>query len=118
MLTLHQDCLADALEAGATGYLLEDIKSEDLTRAIRKVHQQEIIIDQRFATMPEVPDWITDYLFSGSNSFAAWVRDVDLLISPSVGAARLIILINRVEEVLGANICRRLVPGVKALPLP
>jgi len=39
MLTLHDDYLPQAIEAGATGYLLKDIKREELIRAIRAVQQ-------------------------------------------------------------------------------
>ncbi len=39
MLTLYDEYLAQAIEAGAAGYLLKDIKREELTRAIRAVHE-------------------------------------------------------------------------------
>ncbi|MFC2016751.1 response regulator, partial [Chloroflexota bacterium] len=39
MLTLYDEYLTQAIEAGATGYLLKDIKREELIRAIRAVHQ-------------------------------------------------------------------------------
>ncbi len=39
MLTLYDEYLTQAIEAGATGYLLKDIKREELVRAIRAVHQ-------------------------------------------------------------------------------
>ncbi|MFC1906450.1 response regulator [Chloroflexota bacterium] len=39
MLTLYDEYLADAIEAGAVGYLLKDVKREELVRAIRAVHQ-------------------------------------------------------------------------------
>ncbi len=39
MLTLYDEYLTQALEAGAAGYLLKDIKREELIRAIRAVHQ-------------------------------------------------------------------------------
>jgi len=37
MLTLYDEYLAQAIEAGAVGYLLKDIKREELIRAIRVV---------------------------------------------------------------------------------
>lgn len=46
MLTLHGDYLTQAIEAGATGYLLKDIKREDLTTAIRKVHGGQLVISE------------------------------------------------------------------------
>jgi len=39
MLTLYDEYLTQAIEAGAAGYLLKDIKREELIRAIRAVHQ-------------------------------------------------------------------------------
>ena len=39
MLTLYDEYLPQAIEAGAVGYLIKDIKREELTRAIRVVHQ-------------------------------------------------------------------------------
>ena len=38
MLTLYDEYLAQAIEAGAVGYLLKDIKREELIKAIRAVH--------------------------------------------------------------------------------
>ncbi len=39
MLTLYDEYLAQAIEAGAVGYLLKDVRREELIRAIRAVHQ-------------------------------------------------------------------------------
>ena len=39
MLTLYDEYLPQAIEAGAAGYLLKDIKREELIRAIRAVHE-------------------------------------------------------------------------------
>ena len=47
MFTLHGDYLTQAIEAGATGYLLKDIKREDLIRAIRRVHSGQIVISEK-----------------------------------------------------------------------
>lgn len=39
MLTLYDEYLTQAIEAGARGYLLKDIKREELVKAIRAVHE-------------------------------------------------------------------------------
>ena len=39
MLTLYDEYLTQALEAGATGYLLKDIHRDELLKAIRAVHE-------------------------------------------------------------------------------
>ena len=39
MLTLYDEYLAEAIAAGAAGYLLKDVKREELVKAIRAVHQ-------------------------------------------------------------------------------
>ena len=39
MLTLYEEYLVQAIEAGAEGYLLKDVKRDELVRAIRAVHQ-------------------------------------------------------------------------------
>jgi DNA-binding NarL/FixJ family response regulator len=38
MLTLYDEYLTQAIEAGATGYLLKDIEREELIKAIRGIH--------------------------------------------------------------------------------
>jgi two-component system response regulator DevR len=45
MLTLYDEYLTQAIGAGATGYLLKDIRREDLIKAIRTVHQGRSPLD-------------------------------------------------------------------------
>jgi two-component system response regulator DegU len=42
MLTLHEEYIAQAMEAGAEGYLLKDIKRDELVRAIQAVEQGKV----------------------------------------------------------------------------
>ncbi len=46
MLTLYDEYLTQAIEAGAVGYLLKDIKREELAQAIRQVHRGEVVISR------------------------------------------------------------------------
>jgi putative nucleotidyltransferase with HDIG domain len=46
MLTLYDEYLAEAMEAGAKGYLLKDVKREELTEAIRQVHRGKVVISK------------------------------------------------------------------------
>lgn len=39
VLTLYEEHMAQAIEAGAAGYLLKDVKHKELSQAIRAVHQ-------------------------------------------------------------------------------
>lgn len=45
MLTLYDEYLTEAIEAGAAGYLLKDIKREELIRAVRAVHEGRSPLD-------------------------------------------------------------------------
>ena len=42
MLTLYEEYIAEAIEAGAEGYLLKDIKRDELVRAIHAVQQGKV----------------------------------------------------------------------------
>lgn len=44
ILTLHEDCLIQAIEAGASGYLLKGIKQDELVTAIRTVHLWRMVL--------------------------------------------------------------------------
>ena len=46
MLTLYDEYLNQAIEAGARGYLLKDINREELAQAIRRVHRGEVVISE------------------------------------------------------------------------
>ncbi|MBI3041177.1 MAG: HD domain-containing protein [Chloroflexi bacterium] len=46
MLTLYDQYLSQAIEAGAKGYLLKDIKREELTQAIRQVYRGQVVTSE------------------------------------------------------------------------
>ena len=66
MLTLHEEYIAEAIEAGAEGYLLKDIKRDELVRAIRAVEQGKIPLS------PLSKDILTE--FTASRKDAEQVR--------------------------------------------
>ncbi len=54
MLTLYDEYLTEAMEAGAKGYLLKDIKREELSEAIRQVHGGKIVICESIKSRPQI----------------------------------------------------------------
>ncbi len=105
MLTLCEDCLAEALEAGAVGYLLKDIKHQELTQAIRRVHNGELVIDERF-TLQGVEGG-SEYLPPGGNNSGTLAKEAELVILPPIDAARLLRFAYQVEEALEATIVQQ-----------
>jgi DNA-binding NarL/FixJ family response regulator len=51
ILTVHQDeaNIFDAIKAGASGYILKDVSGDDLINAVRKVNQNEALIEPKIA---------------------------------------------------------------------
>jgi len=54
MLTLYDEYLTQAMEAGAKGYLLKDIKREELAEAIRQVHSGKVVISESIKSKPQL----------------------------------------------------------------
>ena len=106
MLTLCEDCLVEALEAGAVGYLLKDIKCQELAQAIRRVYNGELVIDERF-TLQGVEGG-SEYLPQGCDSSGTLVKEAELVILPPIDAARLLRFAYQMEEVLEATIVQQI----------
>jgi CheY-like chemotaxis protein len=105
MLTLCEDCLAEALEAGAVGYLLKDIKCPELAQAIRRVYSGELVIDERF-TLQGVEGG-SEYLPLGCDSSGTLVKEAEVVILPPIDAARLLRFAYQVEEALEVTIVQQ-----------
>jgi DNA-binding NarL/FixJ family response regulator len=90
MLTLYDEYVADAMEAGAVGYLLKDIKSVELTDAIRQVAQGQVVISQGITPKPQA-----EYEESARKK-----EEVQIVISPPIDANKLMGFISQVEETL------------------
>jgi len=100
VLTIYDEYLAPAMEAGARGYLLKDIKVEEFTQAIRQVHLGEVVISQSFA-----PETRTEYEQRyGKKEEADMVEEVQLVIPPPVEANQLMRFVSRVEEIFNSSL--------------
>ncbi len=107
MLTWHEDCLAEALEAGVAGYLFKDINSQKLIQAIRRVSHGELVIDERLKSTPQVTEGDSEHPQPEGNGSATLIREAELIIPPPVDAARLLRFIYQVEEALQATIVQQ-----------
>lgn len=105
MLTLREDCLAEALEAGAVGYLLKDIKRQELVRAIRRVYDGELVVDERFSL--QGVEGGSEYLPLGCDSSGTLVKETELIILPPIETVRLLRFAYQVEEALEAAIVQQ-----------
>ncbi|OGO24635.1 MAG: hypothetical protein A2Z28_01235 [Chloroflexi bacterium RBG_16_51_9] len=52
LLTLYDEYLTNAMEAGARGYLLKDIRRKELAQAIRHVHSGQVVISEGVKALP------------------------------------------------------------------
>ena len=99
MLTLYDEYLTHAMEAGAKGYLLKDAKREELTQAIRQVYRGEVVISESIAskTRFEYEERRGKKAEEGSGTM---VEEVQLVILPPVEANQLMRFIGRAEKML------------------
>jgi DNA-binding NarL/FixJ family response regulator len=106
MLTLYDEYLAEAMEAGAMGYLLKDIKRAELVQAIRQVHNGQIVISENIAPKSwteyeeKVGNTVGEYSLPGQNDSGTMLEEVQMVIPPPVNAKQLIKFVSRVEEML------------------
>jgi DNA-binding LytR/AlgR family response regulator len=106
MLTLYDEYVADAMEAGAVGYLLKDIKRVELTQAIRQVHEGQVVISEGIVAKPQgeyeesartMAEGDSLPWYDGSSTL---LEEVQMVIQPPVDANKLMDFVSRVEEVL------------------
>ena len=95
VLTIYDEYLALAIEAGARGYLLKNIEVEELTQAIRQVHLGEVVISQSFAPETRI-EYEQRY---GKKEEVDMVEEVQLVIPPSVEVNQLMRFASRLEEI-------------------
>ena len=63
VLSLYEEYLAQAVEAGASGYLVKDVKREELVQAIRRVARGELVLGGSLGTTPEITERTIGYLW-------------------------------------------------------
>lgn len=107
MLNTYEDDVAKAVEAGAAGYLLENIKCQELVHAIRRVYHGELVIDERLISASQAIEGESEYLLPEGSDSGTLVREAELIIPPPFDVARLLRFIYQVEGALDATIAQQ-----------
>jgi len=107
MLTLYDEYLAEAIEAGAVGYLLKDAKRAELTQAIRQVHHGEVVISESITANSRV-EYEERFGKKAKGSLiqepgGPMPEEIQMVMSPPVDANQLIRFVSRVEEMLQSH---------------
>jgi DNA-binding NarL/FixJ family response regulator len=103
MLTLYDQYLNQAIEAGAKGYLLKDIKREELVDAIRQVHSGQIVTSDSIKSKIQFEH--EDRLSTkAENGVDGMVDEIQLVLPPPIEANQLMRLSGRVEESLQSRV--------------
>ncbi len=103
MLTLYDEYLTEAIDAGARGYPLKDIKREKLAQAIREVYKGEIVIGEGIKSKPAVGIDRSDYPPQPSD-LNSMPEEIQLIIPPPVEANQLMRFTSQAEEALMARV--------------
>jgi len=105
MLTLYDQYVAEAMRAGATGYLLKDVGAKELVQTIRYVLDGEVVISGEIR-----PNVLIDYedepqqKVEESHDNMQTFTDVQLVILPPVDARKPLAFVSRAEEFLYGNV--------------
>ncbi|MFB0559394.1 MAG: response regulator transcription factor [Dehalococcoidales bacterium] len=103
MLTLYDEYLTQAMEAGAKGYLLKDTKREELAQAVRQVHRGEVVISEGITsrTRFEYEAGPDKKALEGPDPT---VEEIQLVLPPPVDASKLMRFTGRAEEALQSRV--------------
>jgi len=103
MLTLYDEYLNEAMEAGAKGYLLKDIKRHELAEAIRQVYDGKVVISQGISTRTKFKAGKSDPP-SGQSNPDTLLEELQLIIPPPVEANQLMRFASQVEDKLQSRV--------------
>ena len=103
MLTLYDQYLTQAMKAGAKGYLLKDIKHEELINAIRKVHHGQIVTSESIKSKIQF-EYEDRQGKKAEEDSDTMVDEIQLVLPPPVEANQLMRLSGRVEESLQSRV--------------
>ncbi|MFC2010994.1 response regulator transcription factor [Chloroflexota bacterium] len=103
MLTLYDEYLTQAMEAGAKGYLLKDIKRQELAQAIRQVHRGEVVISKSITSKEQFGS-VDRHSRKTEDASGTMFEEVQLVLPPPVEANQLMRLTGRVEEILQSRV--------------
>ena len=103
MLTLYDEYFTQAMEAGARGYLLKDIRRQELTEAIRKVHCGEVVVSK------DIADKLKFAYDEGRSQRVTkgpvvMVEELQIVLPPPVDANQLMRFSGRAEENLDSRV--------------
>ena len=104
MLTLYDEYLAEAIEAGAVGYILKDAKRAELTQAIRQVHHGEVVISESITAKPRI-EYEERFGKKAEGNLlpepnGPMPEEVQMVIPPPADANQLIRFVSRAEDML------------------
>lgn len=105
MLTLYDEYLTQAMQAGAKGYLLKDIQCEELAEAIRLVHQGQVVTSESMKSKTQFDHKDQHGKKTGEDP-GTMVEEIQLVLPPPVEANQLMRLSGRVEEALQSRVLR------------
>jgi len=103
MLTLYDQYLTQAMEAGAKGYLLKDIKCEELAQAIRQVHRGQVVTSESVKSKTQF-EYEDRHGKERENGPGAMIEEIQLVLPPPVEANQLMRLAGRMEETLHSRV--------------
>jgi len=103
MLTLYDQYLTQAMEAGANGYLLKDIKAQELAQAIRDVHNGKVVTSESLKSSTE-PSCESRQEKKTEYRSRNMVEEVQIVLPPPVEAGQLMRLSGRVENSLDSRV--------------